>query len=440
MGVVAVSVAGGFIESCASLNGLSGADASTSSSDGTTGRTGKDAGTSSADAVADRTVPSRMDGANDLRDASLGCTPGAQQCSDGGTGIETCSATGQWSPPWPCATGTCNSASCIGGTMTGLSCPTTGAGQGSCPQNQTNVSCCVSVDVPGSVYYRTYENAGGVVSGTADPASVSSLRLDTYLVTVARFRHFVDAVSPRDGGAAWSPSPGAGKHAHLNGGRGLVAAGMSAADGGLLFEQGWSASDDINIAPTDENLLCSSTYPVWTASPGPNEYLPMTCVTWAEAYAFCIWDGGFLPSEAEWENAAAAGSEQRQYPWGEAPPGTDNEYAICGDGFGNCYYPTTAPCHEAGVSAAAPVGSAPKGAASSGQLDMAGEVYEWVLDWESAYFNPCIDCAWLTVTGVRARRGGSFYLGIGDLTSAHRGTQPPTTRAADLGFRCAKTP
>jgi formylglycine-generating enzyme required for sulfatase activity len=45
-----------------------------------------------------------------------------------------------------------------------------------------------------------------------------------------------------------------------------------------------------------------------------------------EAYAFCIWDGGFLPSEAEWECAAAGGPDQREYPWGSTDPGTANLY------------------------------------------------------------------------------------------------------------------
>jgi formylglycine-generating enzyme required for sulfatase activity len=62
-------------------------------------------------------------------------------------------------------------------------------------------SCCTSLEVtPNGPYYRTYANSGSGPSGEADPATVSAFRLDKYLVTVGRFRQFVNAVLPPDGG------------------------------------------------------------------------------------------------------------------------------------------------------------------------------------------------------------------------------------------------
>jgi formylglycine-generating enzyme len=180
--------------------------------------------------------------------------------------------------------------------------------------------------VTGGTYDRAYDldTAGNLISGgpvdESAPATVSSYRLDKYEVTVGRFRQFVAAWN-----GGYTPPPGSGKHAYLNGGRGLL---DSASPG--TYEAGWLASDDDNIAPTDSNLIECGTLgdSTWTEIAGSQESLPINCVNWYDAYAFCIWDGGVLPSEAEWGYAAAGGSQQREYPWGSTDPGTTNRYAI----------------------------------------------------------------------------------------------------------------
>jgi formylglycine-generating enzyme required for sulfatase activity len=181
----------------------------------------------------------------------------------------------------------------------------------------------------------------------------------------------------------------------------------------------------------------------------------MNCVSWLEAYAFCIWDGGFLPSEAEWEYAAAGGSQQRTYPWGSADPGTESQYAIYG-----CYYPSGGPpgfvC--SGISNIAPVGTVPAGAGLFGHLDLAGEVRQWTLDWFASYGPgeddggigqylpgaPCTDCANFTASFGRVVRGGSFLEDEYNLLAPYRdffyATPPDNGRDTGVGFRCARSP
>jgi formylglycine-generating enzyme len=227
-------------------------------------------------------------------------------CSGAGAGPQTGDSSAQRGDAGPTCVGESGSPppSCAGGGPGMSDC-------GSCTE-----SCCASLNVTGGTYDRTYSSGDGGPAGEADPATVSTLRLDKYEVTVGRFRQFVGAWN---GGLA-RPSSGSGKHAYLNGGSGLSASG-----GGN--EPGWDPSDDANIAPTDAHLACDS-YATWTSSAGNQERLPINCVNWYEAYAFCIWDGGFLPSETEWEYAAAGGNQQREYPWGSTDPGTGNQFAI----------------------------------------------------------------------------------------------------------------
>ena len=328
------------------------------------------------------------------------------------------------------------------GTVLPPSCASGGAGMTNCGATAEN--CCVSPLVNGGTFFRTYSNDGGGPGGEADPASVSTFRLDKYLVTVGRFRQFVqawDSGSGLEGGAGYFPPSGSGKHAHLNGGLGLTSVGPDAG----AYETGWDPADDPQIAPTYANLVTycfESNMKTWTTAPGSQENLPINCVNWWEAYAFCIWDGGFLPTETEWEYAAAGGAApvgQREYPWGSTPPGTANQYLItdCNYGSPGCYQ----------VANIAPVGTAVLGAGLWGQLDLVGEMSEYELDWwNQSYVNPCIDCAYLpppptTTPPYKSFRGGAF----GGPFSAPpfpwlRSTESTGGRDYYAGFRCARSP
>jgi sulfatase modifying factor 1 len=335
-----------------------------------------------------------------------------------------------------------------GPAPTSPGCPTRGPGLDTCPGGTGTESCCTSLGVDGGTFYRTYVNPGSGPTNESDEASVSDFRLDKYLVTVGRFRQFFGAWND----AGYRPAASSGKHAYLNDGGGLA----NSADPGT-FETGWLASDDDNLVLTDAVLgpECGSSptpSPTWTPSAGANENLPINCVNWYEAYAFCIWDGGFLPSAAEWAYAAAGGNLELEYPWGSTDPGAQNKYAIYGDGLTppDCYYPTNTlvPCTSA-VNIA-PVGTATSGAALWGQLDMAGEVWEWNLDWSvPSLTQPCNDCAYLTMPEVdggepptRAFAGGTFsgnssYL---MLPPQRDRNETPLFRDYGTGFRCARAP
>jgi formylglycine-generating enzyme len=243
-------------------------------------------------------------------------------------------------------------------------------------------------------------------------------------------------------GAGYLPAGGSGKHTHLNGGQGLVNANAPA-DAGTVFETGWIGSDDTQIQPTDANLTVDSNS-TWTAAVGSAtaEKLPINTVDWWEAYAFCIWDGGFLPSDAEWEYVAAHGSEEREYPWGSTDPGTANAYAVYG-----CNYGGGAGTCSAGTVNIAPVGSATSGAGYWGQLDMAGEVLEWNLDFFAPYVNPCTDCSNLVQPASVSKSNNGRIVRGGDYISTSLTLMEPEVRSSNgegrdesRGFRCARTP
>jgi sulfatase modifying factor 1 len=284
-----------------------------------------------------------------------------------------------------------------------------------------NESCCATLPVQGGTFARSYDAVG--YTDSSFTATVSSFSLDRFLVTVGRMRAFVTAV---EGG--WLPAGGSGKHTHLDNGGGL--------NGGT--EAGWDPSWNATLATTrqgwDDNLACDSTFGTWTSNPGANEQLPINCIEWQEAYAFCIWDGGFLPSEAEWNYAAAGGSDQRVYPWSAPPASTDID---CSHANFNPGPPCSSPM---GLDA---VGSqSPSGDGKFGQADLAGNVWEWQLDFFASPYAEaqCNDCADLASGGIRVIRGGTYADDASLMAASYRHNYSQTGHNALFGVRCARTP
>lgn len=279
-----------------------------------------------------------------------------------------------------------------------------------------NDDCCNSLTVSGGAYYRSYDARGDGNSGDKlAPATISTFRLDKYEVTVGRFRAFVEA----DRGTQLSPpAAGEGTNVHVAG-------------------SGWQGIWNQNLPLTKAGLIasvkCNPTFQTWSDTPGGNENLAMNCVSWYAAMAFCAWDGGYLPTEAEWNYAAAGGDEQRVYAW--SVPATsltlDASYASY-----NCLADGVPSCARTDFVA---VGTKTAGDGRWGQSDLTGNVMEWTLDWDDRYTTPCVDCANIsTPTGERAIRGGSASIDVGRLRTGYRSTAPPDEPNPDNGVRCAR--
>ena len=241
--------------------------------------------------------------------------------------------------------------------------------------------------------------------------TVSPYSLDRFEVTVDRFKNFVENWDYH------SPPPGAGAHPRI-------------------ANSGWRSAwnEFLPVSPDDlrDRLTSCGPASTWSLDRGD---LPINCVAWFEAFAFCAWDGGRLPTEAEWEYAAAGGEENRKYPWGAASP--NNDLAVFECGFGG----SPGDCTLADVDV--PVGTAPSGAGRWGHQDLAGSMWEWVLDVHKYYRDePCDDCAACDDVALRVVRGGSWRSIGSSMRAALRSgaTTYNSQSEDDLGFRCARTP
>ncbi len=343
--------------------------------------------------------------------ADTSCGPSCAAC---GGSTPRCSVTGASSACVACLT----NADC-GGTTPACNTTTHACGPrpscagiaAACGANG-NADCCASSVIPGGTFYRSYDGVSSGYTSQTYPATVSDFRLDRYEITVGRFRNFVAAYSP-----SITPS-GAGKNPN------------NPSDTG--WNPAWNAILAADKTALTTALKCHAIYGTWTDAPvsPAGESVALSCLDWYEAEAFCIWDGGRLATEAEWNYAAAGGTEQRAYPWSNPPTSTtiDDTYAVH--------------LFNGGAMYVAVVGSrSPKGDGRWGQADMAGNVVEWVQD---GYANPyaivpCTNCAELGVTSFRMVRGGGANSAAPYVLTSLRANASPSDHGALTGARCARS-
>lgn len=158
---------------------------------------------------------------------------------------------------------------------------------------------------------------------------------------------------------------------------------------------------------------------------------PVIYVDWSQARAYCQWRGGDLPTEAQWEKAARGGLEGKQYPWGDEDP-------VCQKGARNgAKFDDDAGCNDTDTE---PVGSySPNG---YGLYDMAGNVWEWVLDWYQETFyasSPAANPTGPSSGEYRVVRGGSWSNVAGSVRTANRVRYDPSYRSDVRGFRCSRS-
>lgn len=161
--------------------------------------------------------------------------------------------------------------------------------------------------------------------------------------------------------------------------------------------------------------------PTWQSTPndiGPEYFTdpaysahPVVFIDWWDAYAYCAWRGGRLPTELEWERAAR-GVDGRVYPWGDE------------------FKPEFCNTEESALNRTTRVDAYVNGQSPCGALQMSGNVWEWC---EDLYFG--VD---RQHTVARIAKGGSFSRGSGRAECAFRNGRAPGDRWCSRGFRMVR--
>ncbi|MCU0723446.1 MAG: formylglycine-generating enzyme family protein [Planctomycetes bacterium] len=261
----------------------------------------------------------------------------------------------------------------------------------------------VMVAVPGGLFPRGAD-ASEPDEGPAGTVAVSGFYLDRAEVDNRRFRKFHEAwrAAPPEVRARWThpeapagfdPRPAFWPEDPKDGGK-----------NGATKDSG-----DASLAGDDQ---------------------PVVGVSWFGAWAYARWAGKDLPTEAEWEKAASydpARRAKRLYPWGNEAPDFTRANVL-----GNVGKPVRP-------------GNYPGGAAACGALDLAGNVWEWCLDYYHKDFygteaGKAPDPVNRFPSAHRSLRGGSYRSSAEEARTSFRDRADPARAFRDVGFRCVLHP
>jgi formylglycine-generating enzyme required for sulfatase activity len=156
-----------------------------------------------------------------------------------------------------------------------------------------------------------------------------------------------------------------------------------------------------------------------------NENMPIVNVNWNDAQAYCQWSGGRLPTEAEWEYAARAGSTEARY----GPLDEVAWYINRSGGIKEFSDALAAGTHEV----------AQKRANGFGLYDTLGNVWEWVNDWyDAGYYqdSPSQDPPGPSSGQARVLRGGSWMTSAREVSVSGRLYFPAGRDDNIFGVRC----